>query len=243
MTLQLRLAIAARKGGVGKTTLCTGLASVFAASGLRTAVIDLDPQSNAAFALGLDPAVPGAAQLILGQAISPLLAMDNLWVYPGGPSLMAREIEQSDPEDLFDRVAPLPYEVILCDCPPGSEHLERLALVSSSVALLALDAHPFAISGVVRVMEVIKNRKIKGRPGPETVAMVASRIDLRRSGDRELEANLNELFPNIPILRMRQDIALANAAAVGIPINKAAPESRGLQDLLTIKEWIHDQFN
>lgn len=47
----VRIAVAARKGGVGKTTIACGLASVLANQGKRVLVIDLDPQSNAAYVL------------------------------------------------------------------------------------------------------------------------------------------------------------------------------------------------
>jgi chromosome partitioning protein len=131
---------------------------------------------------------------------------------------------------------------VLFDCPPGSEHLERLALVAANVALLALDAHPFGISGASRVLDVIAKRRAKQRTCPEVVALVPSRIDLRRSVDRSLGTSLNELFPGLPVLRVRQDLALATAAAEGIPITIAAPESRALEDLTAIKEWIHAQY-
>ncbi|MFN7055852.1 ParA family protein [Hyphomonas sp.] len=41
------ISIANSKGGVGKTTTCVSLAEAFAASGMRTLVVDLDTQANA----------------------------------------------------------------------------------------------------------------------------------------------------------------------------------------------------
>jgi chromosome partitioning protein len=55
---QLRVAVAAGKGGVGKTTIACGIASVLAANGRGVLLIDLDPQSNAAWGLGADPTEP-----------------------------------------------------------------------------------------------------------------------------------------------------------------------------------------
>ncbi|MQA93012.1 MAG: AAA family ATPase, partial [Gemmatimonas sp.] len=49
-------AIANQKGGVGKTTTAVSLGAEFGAQGIRTLIIDLDPQANATAALGLsDP--------------------------------------------------------------------------------------------------------------------------------------------------------------------------------------------
>ena len=51
------LAIANQKGGVGKTTVTLGLASAAFSRGLRTLVVDLDPQSDAS--TGMDIQIAG----------------------------------------------------------------------------------------------------------------------------------------------------------------------------------------
>lgn len=43
------IAVVSQKGGVGKTTLATGLAVAAHTAGLSTAIFDLDPQASAAF--------------------------------------------------------------------------------------------------------------------------------------------------------------------------------------------------
>ena len=50
------VAVLSMKGGVGKSTVVLGLASAAWDRGLRTLVIDLDPQANASMALDItDP--------------------------------------------------------------------------------------------------------------------------------------------------------------------------------------------
>ena len=142
--VSLKVAVAAGKGGVGKTTIACGIASVLAAQGRRVLLVDLDPQSNAAWGLGADPTQPGTAELLLGEAPEPIKIADTLWVLPGGPGLKGHEVMRLDPEALADAIAAFDHAAIIFDCPPGWDHLERFGLVAAEVALVVVDAHPFA---------------------------------------------------------------------------------------------------
>ena len=49
------VSISSLKGGVGKTSVTTGLASAALAAGIPTLVVDLDPHADASTALGVQP--------------------------------------------------------------------------------------------------------------------------------------------------------------------------------------------
>ncbi|WP_230010415.1 ParA family protein, partial [Microbacterium sp. Bi128] len=49
------VSISSLKGGVGKTSVTTGLASAALAAGIPTLVVDLDPHADASTALGVSP--------------------------------------------------------------------------------------------------------------------------------------------------------------------------------------------
>jgi chromosome partitioning protein len=235
---KISVAVAAGKGGVGKTTIACGIASVFAQQGCRVLLVDLDPQSNAAWGLGADPTASGTAELLLGQQPAPVNATRNLQILPGGPGLKGHDVVRLDPEALADAIAVFDHDVIVFDCPPGLHHLERLGLVAAGVALVVLDAHPFAIQGAVSVLAELESRKEKQRQGASRWALVMSRVDLRRALDRELDAALEQEFPGVPRLLVRQDTALALATTERRPLMESAPGSRGTEDLQAVAKWL-----
>ena len=49
------ITVSNQKGGVGKTTTSAALAAGIAATGKRVLGVDLDPQGNLGFCLGLEP--------------------------------------------------------------------------------------------------------------------------------------------------------------------------------------------
>lgn len=234
------IAVAARKGGVGKTTIACGLASVLASRGKAVLVIDLDPQSNAAYVLGTNPTAPGTAELLSGGSPTPLEAGQNLYVLPGGPDLAGHSIQSLDPEDLADIVAPMDYDCCIFDCPPGVEYLERLGIVAADVALVCTDAHPLAVMGAGRVLNELKVRQQKGRRGASRWALALSRIDLRRSMDQVLDQQLATAYPSITRLIVHQDSLLAWAGAERIPLMQYDANCKGAKDLQAIASWVLD---
>uniref|UniRef100_B8HZD5 Cobyrinic acid ac-diamide synthase n=1 Tax=Cyanothece sp. (strain PCC 7425 / ATCC 29141) TaxID=395961 RepID=B8HZD5_CYAP4 len=236
--IQYRVAVAARKGGVGKTTIACGIASVLAKKGNKVLVIDLDPQSNAAYALGVDPTAPGTAELLMGSNPKPLEAAPGLFVLAGGPNLTNQIIQSLHPEDLADAVKDMAYTAIILDCPPGNETLERLGLVASHSTLVVTNAHPFAILGANRVIGVLESYRSRERRGPKQWALVLSQIDERRALDKELPIQLALSYPNIKHFIVHQDTNLSQAGAQQIPLMDYAPRSRSAQELAVLSEWI-----
>lgn len=234
----MRIAVASRKGGVGKSSMTAGLAGLFVEDGYSVLAVDLDPQSNLAFMLGVDPTAPGTAELLAGDDPEPLEVEDGLYVFPGGPNLSRQDIARLDPEDLSDLLDEWEgFDIVLFDCPPGSQHLERLGIVASTKALVVTNAHPMAIVGAERVLEDLETRFIKNRKGPKDWAIIANMIDARRSLDKQVVAMLDDIDEKVLRFLVRQDVKVSMASAQGIPLASYASQCNAIQDLSKVKEW------
>ena len=106
------VALLNQKGGVGKTTTTVNLGAALAASGLRTLLIDLDPQSNLSLHFGVEASndeprpsstnLFSAAPLPIEQCMTQ--ARENLWFIPADQELALAEDNQAKQH----RICPAP---------------------------------------------------------------------------------------------------------------------------------------
>jgi hypothetical protein len=91
--------IANQKGGVGKTTTAINLCYALAERGVRTVLVDLDPQANATSGLGLEKHEgaslygPLCGEGTALEKVQPVGASGNLFLIPSEVDMAAIEIE------------------------------------------------------------------------------------------------------------------------------------------------------
>lgn len=147
------IAVVNGKGGVGKTSVVSSLAGLYAAAGYKVLAVDLDPQGNLAEDLGYvgkaidDQGAALLAAVPTGAAPVPVTGVrDRLDVLVGGEHmhdlaavLLSRR--QRDTSAITTFAASLSliassYDVVLIDCPPGSDVLQEAALVAARWVLV-----------------------------------------------------------------------------------------------------------
>ena len=171
------LAIANQKGGVGKTTTAVTLAHGMATQGIRTLLIDLDPQGHVAECLGLDKA-PGLFQLIVQEKpLSEVVieARPNLYIVPGDKSTekVKRYLSsggQSSAKVFEETLRDVPYQVVLFDCAPSYDILHIAALVSSNLLLIPTKLDHLATDGV---NEILHSAAELRRSGESKISLIA----------------------------------------------------------------------
>jgi cellulose biosynthesis protein BcsQ len=223
------VAVLSLKGGVGKTSVTLGLASSALARGLRTLVVDLDPQCNATAAL--DPGVTTSTvadvlaspkRAVLGAAIAKSAWGNGVDVLVGAEE--AEAFNDPDPGSrrlnrLATALAELdqPYQLVLLDCPPSLGRLTRSALVAADGALLVTEPSLFAVSGVQRASEAVEAERAEHNSGLRTLGVVVNRVKPRSKEHDFRVAELKETFGALvlePVLPDRVAVQQAQGACV-----------------------------
>ena len=160
-------AVIAQKGGVGKTTTLLGIAGAAWERGLRTLVVDLDPQANATAAL--DPAGTAYSTNDVLADARPGVAADAIvasgWgseidVLPSERALEHRAVPAGAHSTLRLRLALEgvldDYDLVLVDCPPSLGELTRNALAAVRLALVVTEPSFFALPGAAAALEAVE---------------------------------------------------------------------------------------
>lgn len=231
-------ALANQKGGVGKTTTAVSLAAVLADSGIKTIVVDADPQANATVALGL----PKDQEPSLYDVLAGLPAVDalrdteipNLRVLPGHADLAAANVELPRLDDvdhlLRDALAPLrdEAEFIFLDCPPSIGPITLNALGAADRVIVPVQAEYFALEGLGSLLETLALVQKQLNPRLAIEGLVITMWDPRTRLSHDVEAEVRKHFPSLVFATtIPRNVRVSEAPSYGQPITHYDPRSSG----------------
>ncbi len=149
-----------QKGGIGKTTIAGTLACHSALEGVKTLLIDVDPQGNASSWFVTQELQWELSDVLQGvcfyhDAIVESTNVPNLHIIPtfgigGSLKLYAETKISEEPYVLQDLVVELgkEYERIILDLSPGLSKLERSALIASDEIITPMTPEIFSLDGL-----------------------------------------------------------------------------------------------
>ena len=230
------------KGGVGKTTSTVNLGAGLAKKRKRVLLIDSDPQANLTQSLGVTPSQT-LYQILKGDTPKPQAIGGRLDIIPADLELAGAEIElTSEPGReyiLKQAIQALEYDYVLIDAPPSLGLLTVNALTASDSVLIPIQSHYLAVQGLSRLLDVIG--KIQGRLNPAlTIAGVfLTQYDQRKVLNRDIADTIQRHLPDKLLnTRIRDNIALAEAPAMGQDIFTYSPKSNGAKDYQSLTNEI-----
>ena len=162
------ISIANQKGGVGKTTTAINLSAALAHKGIKTLLVDMDPQANATTGIGVDihSAKHSIYHALLGQIPTPEVvcstALPALQVIPSRRELVGAEVELVELPDREQRLKTTlrsianQYAYVLIDCPPSLGFLTLNALVAANSVLIPLQCEYYALEGLGQILETVR---------------------------------------------------------------------------------------
>ncbi|WP_308258543.1 ParA family protein [Saccharothrix obliqua] len=229
------VAVLSLKGGVGKTTVALGLASAALRRGVRTLVIDLDPQCNATSTL--EPAETDATIYDVLQeptldrvraAIAPSSWGEGVDVLAGAED--AELLNHPDPgESRLGRLRSAlraladeeePYQLVLLDCPPSLGQLTRSALVAADRALLVTEPTMFAVAGVQRAFEAVQAERAHNAD-LQPLGVVVNRVRPRSHEHQFRIDELRDIFgPLVMPVALPDRLAVQQAQGACMPIHE-----------------------
>jgi len=191
------IAIAGRKGGIGKTTITGNLASELAALGHAVMVLDADPQRS------------------LFQ-----------WARQGD-GLLARCVERVETEDADAfragvRAAEKHVDRVLIDTPPGHPETTRMAALVADLMLLPCGPSPLDLFGANEALALVLKVRAQRKAKRPRIRFVPSRVMAHTRLGRDLPDSLKEMGKKV-LPAISQRVVLAEAVQSGLTVREYAP--------------------
>lgn len=239
-----------QKGGVGKSTSTVILAEMFALSGFKVLVLDLDSQGNATQMLTQQSIYANTGKTIL-EAIKEtnpgeylLHPRDNIDLLPADDMLVSfsRYIYQervSDPINTLGnaiREIEDDYDIILMDCPPNLGDIVLNAIVYSDYIVVPVNPDAFGMDALERFIDNIEDARNAGHTEAKILGVLFTMRETRNSLERTIGNDIRERYGNLIFqTEIRRRAKLKEYALTGVRMVKKVDVDT-LEDYISLAE-------
>lgn len=200
--MALVYAVCMNKGGVGKTSLVTNLASILAKNyKKRVLIIDSDAQGNTSIAFGKNPVdFKQTIYDIMVDNYQPDRAIKklkkNIDLLPANDDMNFLEFDVLPHLDKYDRPFHLlkdgmaklekEYDYIFIDTPPSLGFVVGNCLTYADRVLIPFVPEMYDVKGLVRVVKAIDEFRQKNNPGLRVGGVIGMKVELTTSLHSEM---------------------------------------------------------
>lgn len=247
------VAVVNQKGGVGKTTTAVNLTAALHDLGLKTLLVDFDPQANASSGLGVDKRhIKHSVYDVVINGVdihSAIVKTPYGDVLPSHPDLAGAGVEllsMGNPNyklaEVLKNIKDL-YDLIFIDCPPSLELLTLNGLCAADSILVPVQCEYFALEGLSDLMSTLRAVKRKLNPGLEIFGVALTMFDGRTNFSAQVAQEVRRHFPGkVFATVVPRNIRLAEAPSHGIPVTAYDRLSRGAVAYKAMAEEIKNKL-
>lgn len=246
------VAIANQKGGVGKTTTAINLAAALAAKGLKTLLVDLDPQANSSMTFIEIHDLERTVYDVLAEPdsgireiIQPVDGTENLFVAPSTIALAKIEAKLLGELDSYFRLKDAiknirnKYDYIVIDTPPTLGIITVNALVASTHVLIPIQSSYFALEGTDDLLETIDKVKMRANPRLQILGALLTLYDKRTLLSKDVRKQVKKVFgEKLFDTVISKSVRLEESPAHRESIFSFAPRSSGAFEYYKLSEEI-----
>jgi chromosome partitioning protein len=244
-------------GGVGKSTIVCNLAAISASKGLRTLVVDLDPQGNASqYLLGAQAAEakPGVADFFETSLsfsfkepeiasfvhTTPFEHLDIIPSHPDLETLQAKLESRYKIYKLRDALRSLEgYDAIYIDTPPALNFFTRSALIAVEHCLIPFDCDDFSRRALYAVLENVQEIQHDHNPDLQVEGIVINQFQPRASLPQQLVQELVD--EGLPVLKsyLSSSVRIRESHQHAKPMIYLEPRHKLTQEYLALHGELH----
>ena len=226
----LKVAFAAGKGGVGKTTLSGSVGSYLADCGYKVLMVDLNSQSDLTYGLNQNIEAPGIGQYLMGESETPHIQKitDNLHIINGGDGLnhgniTSGAISYNEYGDFLEEMKGLGYEIVITDIPPEKGVFEKMGINTADAMFLVMNKHPFSKRNGMKVLQEVVDRQRRNRVAPRDVNVVLNNVARIHQSDETLtqlrnKLNEDEYMSKFSVSMVHKDVKIDRPMEEGNPL-------------------------
>src|SRR5215210_2723336 len=250
------LSVVSQKGGVGKTTTAVNLAAAFARRGMKTLLIDVDPQGSVRYGSGLARGHETAGfadylngertlrEIILPTALPWLRVILAGSVADEADHAMYSQLvrETNVLQDLL-MMAEQRCQVVVVDTPPGLGSITRKVLAASEHVIVPLQCEPLALQTTPQILRAIQDAVITN----EELTLDGVLLTMFDAGNPACERVAEYVRRHLPgnmvldILVPRTSAA-ADAFAAGQPVVLRDPADAAAQAYVNLATLLSERF-